>query len=78
VLGASKGEEKSMPNDIRDLPAGSNDGLYRFLGGSPLAVLFRLVLLSIVGRQLHFHVPGTDTERAATYRRPGIDSKIRA
>jgi hypothetical protein len=40
-------EEKSMPNDVRDLPA-SQDGLYRFLGGSPLAVLFRLVLLSIL------------------------------
>ena len=32
-----------MPNDVRDLPA-SNDGLSRFLGGSPLAVAFRLVL----------------------------------
>src|SRR6266705_2526537 len=37
----------SMPNDVRDLPA-SNDGLYRFLGGSPLAVAFRLILLSIL------------------------------
>ena len=36
-----------MPNDIRDLPA-SNDGLYRFLGGTPLAVAFRLILLSIL------------------------------
>src|SRR5438067_12467469 len=36
-----------MPNDTRELPA-SNDGLYRFLGGSPLAVAFRLVLLSIL------------------------------
>ena len=26
----------------------ANDGLYRFLGGSPLAVAFRLVLLSIL------------------------------
>jgi hypothetical protein len=33
-----------MPNDVRDLPA-SNDGLYRFLGGSPLSVAFRLILL---------------------------------
>ena len=39
--------DASMPNDIRDLPA-SNDGLYRFLGGSPLAVAFRLILLSIL------------------------------
>jgi Family of unknown function (DUF6460) len=37
--------EIPMPNDVRDLPA-SNDGLYRFLGGSPLAVAFRLILLS--------------------------------
>ena len=36
-----------MPNDVRDLPA-SNDGLYRFLGGSPLAVAFRLTMLSIL------------------------------
>ena len=36
-----------MANDTRELPA-SNDGLYRFLGGSPLAVAFRLVLLSIL------------------------------
>ena len=36
-----------MPNDIRDLPA-SHDGLYRFLGGSPLSVAFRLILLSIL------------------------------
>ncbi|MEH2514598.1 hypothetical protein V1279_000171 [Bradyrhizobium sp. AZCC 1610] len=40
-------EEKPMPNDVRDLPA-SNDGLYRFLGGSPLSVAFRLILLSIL------------------------------
>jgi hypothetical protein len=37
-----------MPNnDTRPLPA-SNDGLHRFLGGSPLAVAFRLILLSIL------------------------------
>ena len=36
-----------MPIDTRELPARS-DGLSRFLGGSPLAVLFRLVLLSIL------------------------------
>lgn len=34
-------------NETRDLPA-SNDGLSRFLGGSPLAVLGRLILLSIL------------------------------
>ena len=39
--------ETTMPNDVRDLPA-SNDGLYRFLGGTPLAVAFRLILLSIL------------------------------
>src|SRR5438309_11585468 len=37
-----------MPNDVRDLPASHNDGLYRFLGGSPLAEAFRLILLSIL------------------------------
>ncbi len=37
----------SMPNDTRELPA-ANDGLYRFLGGSPLTVAFRLILLSIL------------------------------
>jgi hypothetical protein len=36
-----------MPNETRELPA-SNDGLYRFLGGSPAAVAFRLILLSIL------------------------------
>src|SRR3954464_12816307 len=40
-------QERSMPNDVRDLPA-TNDGLSRFLGGSPLAVAFRLILLSIL------------------------------
>jgi hypothetical protein len=36
-----------MPNDARELPA-TNDGLHRFLGGSPLTVAFRLMLLSIL------------------------------
>ncbi|HVX78451.1 MAG TPA: DUF6460 domain-containing protein [Bradyrhizobium sp.] len=36
-----------MPNDTRELPA-ANDGLHRFLGGSPIAVAFRLILLSIL------------------------------
>src|SRR6201985_3101497 len=37
-----------MPNnDTRELPA-SNDALYRFLGGSPLSVAFRLILLSVL------------------------------
>ena len=36
-----------MPEDTRELPA-TQDGLSRFLGGSPLAVLGRLVLLSIL------------------------------
>ena len=36
-----------MPNDTRELPA-SNAGLYRFLGGSPLTVALRLILLSIL------------------------------
>ncbi len=39
-----------MPNDTRELPANhtSNDTLSRFLGGSPLSVAFRLILLSIL------------------------------
>ena len=36
-----------MPNDTRELPATSG-GMNRFLGGSPLAVAFRLILLSIL------------------------------
>ena len=36
-----------MPNDTRDLRA-ANDGMSRFVGGSPLMVAFRLVLLSIL------------------------------
>jgi hypothetical protein len=36
-----------MPNDTRELPA-THEGLTRFLGGSPLTVAFRLVLLSIL------------------------------
>ena len=37
-----------MPNnEMRPLPA-SDDGLHRFLGGSPLGVAFRLILLSIL------------------------------
>src|ERR1700761_3501767 len=36
-----------MPNDTRELPA-AQDGVHRFLGGSPLAVAFRLILLSIL------------------------------
>ena len=36
-----------MAQNVRDLPA-SHDGLYRFLGGSPLAVAFRLIMLSIL------------------------------
>ena len=36
-----------MPNDTRELPAG-RDGMQRFLGGSPVAVAFRLILLSIL------------------------------
>jgi hypothetical protein len=37
-----------MTNDVRDLPASNSDGVHRFLGGSPMAVAFRLVLLSIL------------------------------
>ena len=34
-------------NDARELPP-AHDGLSRFLGGTPLAVAFRLILLSIL------------------------------
>ena len=37
----------TMLNEARELPV-REDSLTRFLGGSPLAVLFRLVLLSVV------------------------------
>jgi len=42
-----------MANDTKELPAAPpasrhGDGLSRFLGGSPLAVAFRLILLSIL------------------------------
>ncbi|MBU6461315.1 MAG: hypothetical protein KGK01_03770 [Bradyrhizobium sp.] len=36
-----------MVNDTRELPA-SQDAMHRFLGGSPIAVAFRLILLSIL------------------------------
>lgn len=36
-----------MQNDARDLPA-KDDSLSRFLGGSPLGVFLRLVLLSVI------------------------------
>ena len=36
-----------MPNETGQIPA-THDGLHRFLGGSPLAVAFRLILLSIL------------------------------
>ncbi|EKS34314.1 MAG: DUF6460 domain-containing protein [Pseudomonadota bacterium] len=37
-----------MPDDVREIPARNDDNLSRFLGGSPLAVLLRLVLLSLL------------------------------
>src|SRR5215470_17977106 len=36
-----------MPNDTRELPA-APDGLTRFLGGPPMAVKVRMILLSIL------------------------------
>jgi hypothetical protein len=39
--------ETTMPDDVKDLPS-RDDGLSRFLGGSPLAVALRLVLLSVL------------------------------
>jgi hypothetical protein len=37
-----------MSNDVRDYPTRSQDNLSRFIGGSPIAVVFRLILLSIL------------------------------
>jgi len=37
-----------MQDDARELPAASRDQLSRFLGGSPLAVLLRLALMSVL------------------------------
>ncbi len=36
-----------MPDDVKELPA-RGDNLSRFLGGSPLSVLLRLILLSVL------------------------------
>ena len=37
-----------MQDEVRKLPAPQTDGLSRFLGGSPLGVAVRLILLSIL------------------------------
>ncbi|EGP09129.1 DUF6460 domain-containing protein [Afipia clevelandensis] len=37
-----------MPDEVKELPARNDDALSRFLGGSPLSVLLRLVLLSLL------------------------------
>jgi hypothetical protein len=37
-----------MQDEVRKLPASQTDGLSRFLGGSPLGVAVRLILLSIL------------------------------
>jgi Family of unknown function (DUF6460) len=37
-----------MPNNETGRIPANNDALYRFLGGSPLAVAFRLILLSVL------------------------------
>jgi hypothetical protein len=39
---------QTMPDDVRELPAAQTDNLSRFLGGTPLAVAVRLILLSIL------------------------------
>jgi hypothetical protein len=41
-------EETTMPDDVREMPVRNDDGLSRFLGGSPAMVLVRLVLLSLL------------------------------
>jgi hypothetical protein len=40
-------QETGMPDDVRELPA-RDDQLSRFLGGSPMGVLLRLVAMSIL------------------------------
>ena len=43
-----------MPDDVRELPAARTDNLSRFLGGTPLSVAVRLILISVlVGIVLH-------------------------
>jgi hypothetical protein len=37
-----------MPNNETGRIPATNDALYRFLGGTPLAVAFRLILLSVL------------------------------
>ena len=37
-----------MPDDVKELPSRQDDALSRFLGGSPLSVALRLVLLSLL------------------------------
>jgi hypothetical protein len=37
-----------MPDEVRELPASQTEGLSRFLGGSPLSVAVRLILLSLL------------------------------
>jgi Domain of unknown function (DUF6460) len=37
-----------MPDDVKELPAAQRDNLSRFLGGTPMSVAVRLVLLSIL------------------------------
>jgi hypothetical protein len=46
-MGGRGPREITMHNDTRELPA-APDGVSRFLGGSPLAVVFRLILLSVL------------------------------
>jgi len=37
-----------MPDDVKELPRAQTDNLSRFLGGTPLSVAVRLILLSIL------------------------------
>jgi hypothetical protein len=37
-----------MPDEVRELPSARTDNLSRFLGGTPLSVAVRLILLSIL------------------------------
>jgi hypothetical protein len=48
LISARTYQETMMQDDARELPAARGDQFSRFLGGSPLAVLLRLVLMSVL------------------------------
>ena len=67
-----------MPNDVRDLPAGSNDGLYRFLGGSPLAVYSEQLRVSLQQRFDQEQPGATLVASGFLYSRPLLPDALQA